>query len=183
MALSAVNIIGDVTQLLEDLLAGLSPSISPLFCLTLGTNEKGKINIYLYQVLESPHGKNSTWRVGPGGEREYPPLALKLYYLLTPYGADLLTEHHILGDAMRVLYDHGMVRDADLPESLRLVTDQVAIILMPLQLEELTRIWSALQSAYRLSVAYEVRVVPIRSTIVEPMPRRVETKIDRYALR
>lgn len=180
MALSAVNVIGDVTNALEQLLSALTPSLVSPAGLSLGDNEKGKINIYLYQVLESPHGKNTTWRTRPNGDREYPPLALKLYYLLTPYGTDLLTEHHILGDAMHILYDNAVIRDSQLPESLRLHVDQVAIVLMPLQLEELTRIWSALQSAFRLSVAYEVRVVPIPSAKVETASR-VLTKVDRYA--
>ena len=128
-------------------------------------------------MLESPHGKNRTLRTRADGDREGPPLVLKLYYLLTPYAADLVTEHHILGDAMRTLYDHALIKDDELPESLRLVTSQVAIVLLPLQLEELTRIWSALQSAFRLSVAYEVRVVPIDSETVVT-PSRVLTKLD-----
>ena len=53
---------------------------------------------------------------------------------------------------------------------------------MPLQHEELTRVWSALQSAYQLSVAYEVRVVLIESERVVT-PSRVLTKVERYVQR
>lgn len=178
--LSPVNVIGDVTHALELLLGDLTPSLGSPAGLMVEDGDTGSINIYLYQVLEDPHGKNRPWHTRPNGDRAYPPLALKLYYLLTPYAGDLLTEHHILGDAMRTLYERAIIRDTLLPESLRLVVDQVAIALMPLQLEELTRIWSALQSPYRLSVAYEVRVVPIFTEKVI-IPSRVLTKVDAYA--
>jgi hypothetical protein len=177
---SPVNVIGDVTHALELLLVELTPSLGSPANLVLAEGETGSVNIYLYQVLESPHGKNRSWSTRPNGDREYPPLQLKLYYMLTPYAGDLLTEHHILGDTMRTLYDNAILRGTDLPESLRLHVDQIAIALMPLQLEELTRIWSALQSAYRLSVAYEVRVVPVQSDFVQ-RPSRVLTKVDLYA--
>jgi hypothetical protein len=178
--LSPVNIIGDVTHMLELLLDDLSPSLGSPANLLLDDKQSSSINIYLYQVLESPHARNRTPRTRPDGDREDPPLTLKLYYLLTPYASDLTTEHHVLGDAMRTLHDHAVMADDELPESLRLLTSQVAIVLLPLQLEELTRIWSALQSAFRLSVAYEVRVVPIDSeTVVRPS--RVLVKRDLYA--
>lgn len=181
MALSPVNVIGDVTQMLEVLLDDLSPTLgSPANLQLDNNNDSGSINIYLYQVLENPLTRNRRWKARPDGDLEYPPLALKLYYLLTPYGIDLVTEHHILGDALRILYDHALVRGADLPESLRLHIDQIAVVLMPLQLEELTRIWSALASPYRLSVAYEVRVVPVHSD-VRIAPSRVLTKVEMYA--
>jgi hypothetical protein len=181
MALSAVNTIGDVTSMLAVLLNELSPTTSSPATLQVdNNNDSGSINIYLYQVLESPLTRNRRWRAAPSGDLEYPPLALKLYYLLTPYGTDLATEHHVLGDAMRTMYDNALVRGSDLPESLRLHIDQVAIVLMPLQLEELTRIWSALQAAYRLSVAYEVRVIPVHSD-ARIEPARVITKVDMFA--
>lgn len=178
--LSPVNVIGDVTAALEQLLVEVSTSLGSPAELEPPDGDTGSVNIFLYQVLESPHGKNRGWSTRPNGDREYPPLQLKLYYLLTPNGTDLLTEHHILGDTMRILYDNAIMRGADLPASLRLHIDQIAIALMPLQLEELTRIWSALQSTFRLSVAYEVRVIPIQSDLVTT-PSRVLTKVDLYA--
>lgn len=178
--LSPVNVVGDVTRTLETLLGELSPSLGSPADVDIGEAEAGSINIYLYQVLESPHGKNRVWSTRPNGERESPPLQLRLYYLLTPFGGDLLTEHHVLGDAMRTLYDHAIVRGADLPASLRQRVDQIAIVLMPLGLEEMTRIWSALQAAYRLSVAYEVRVIPVQSDVVVT-PSRVLTTVQRFA--
>ena len=180
MALSAVNVIGDVTDAIGDILSELTPSFGSPAVQTVGEQDPPRVNIFLYQVLESPIARNRTWRTRPSGDQEYPPVALKLYYLFTPYAADMITEHHVLGDTVRTLNDHAIMRGTELPESLRLHIDQIAIVLMPLHLEDLTRIWSALQTAFRLSVAYEVRVVPIHSDIVVT-PSRVRTKIDQFS--
>src|SRR5690606_29567114 len=131
--------------------------------------------IYLYQVLENAHAKNRHWQTAPNGDLRYPPLALNLYYMLTPYATDQLTAHHILSDAMRILHDHSVLRGPDLPASLRLVVEQLAIVLVPLTLEELTRVWHALRSAYRLSVAYEVRVVLLESETTHTPSRVLES--------
>ncbi len=179
--LSPINIVGDVTQTLSDLLSELAPSLdSPADLRALGNNDTARINIYLYQVLENPHSKNQHWRTANNGDLQYPSLALNLYYLLTPYANDQQSAHHVLGDAMRTLHDNALLRGPDLAESLRLTVDQIAIVLVPLQLEDLTRIWNALQSAYRLSVAYEVRVVLLQSTITAT-PDRVSLGIHSYA--
>jgi hypothetical protein len=64
---------------------------------------------------------------------------------------------------MRLLYDNSIIERNQLPEALRLSVEQLTISLCPLKLEELTRIWNALQSPYRLSVSYEVKIVLIES--------------------
>ena len=180
MALGPINIVGDVTQLIEDLLIGLTPTLDSPADLKLGNNSTAQVNIYLFQVLENAYAKNQPWHTQPNGDQEYPALALNLNYLITPYAIDQISAHHVLSDAMRILHDNALVMGAQLPESLRLVVERLSISLMPMQLEELTRIWSALQTAYRLSVAYQVRVVLLRSSI-QRTPARVLTKLDLYA--
>ena len=113
----------------------------------------------------------------PNGRQEYPPLALNLYYLLTPYASDPTSAHQVLSFAMQRLHDNANISGAQLQGSLRLSIEQLSIVLCPLALEELTRVWNALQTPYRLSVAYEVRIVLIRSE-TERTPARVETRID-----
>ena len=48
-----------------------------------------------------------------------------------------------------------------------------------MELEDLTRIWNSLQTPYRLSVVYEVRIALINSE-QQREPNRVERKIDVY---
>lgn len=180
MALSPVNVIGDVTSLLETLLAPVTTSLVSPAGIDVDSDDGGGVNIYLYQVLESAHAKNRAWRTQPNGSQQYPPLAVHLYFLLTPYAGDQGTAHHILGDVMRIMHDSSLIDAAELPESLRLSVEQLSIVLLPMQLEDLTRIWSALQSEFRLSVAYEVRVVLLESEQIV-MPSRVLSTVNLYA--
>jgi hypothetical protein len=179
--LSPVNIIGDVTQTLAGLLVDLSPSLdSPAEIALQGPNPTARINIYLFQVLENPFSKNQPWLTEPGGDQRYPPLALDLLYLLTPFASDQPSAHHALGDAMRILHDHAILEGPELSDSLRLTVEQLAVVLVPMQIEDLTRVWNALQSPYRLSVCYQVRIVLVESQITVT-PSRVLTRINQYA--
>ena len=180
MALGDLNIIGDATETLKDLLTDLVVTLdSPATLPTGGDQDSAKINLYLYQVLENPFSKNQPWVTQPTGTQKYPPLALNLYYLLTPYATDPISAHRVLTHAMQKLHDNSNLLDAQLQESLRLSVDHLSIVLCPMELEELTRIWNALQTPYRLSVCYQVRIVLIESQ-QERVPIRVETKVDVY---
>jgi hypothetical protein len=179
VALGETNIIGDVTQTLSTLLADLDVTLDSPASLHGPGNDDGfaRLNLYLYQVLENEFLKNQPWPARPTGELNYPPLALDLFYLLTPYASDTLTAHHVLSHAMKVLYENSIIKGSQLAESLRLSIDQLAIVLCPMQIEELTRIWNALQSPYRLSVVYEVRIVLVESDI-QREASRVLTKVE-----
>ncbi len=171
MALGDVSIISDVTETLSGLLTGLDVTLDSPADLKNGEGSFQKINLYLYQVLENAPTKNQPPIALDDGTLQYPPLTLQLYYLLTPYASDVPSAHKVLGHAMRVFYDNAIVSEAGLPEPVRLVTDKLAIVLLSTKLEDLTRIWNALQTPYRLSVCYEVRVVPIESTLTRDISR------------
>lgn len=177
MALGDTNIVGDVTSTLKALLAGLDVTLeSPASLPSSGQNFK-KLNLFLYQVLENPFAKNQAWESLTDADQRYPSLALNLYYMLTPYASDALSAHQVLSHAMGLLHDHSIVSGAELSGPLSTVVEQLAIVLCPTTLEELTRIWNALQSPYRLSVCYEVRIALIHSEIHRTVSR-VSTKID-----
>ena len=182
MALGDANAIADVTQTLVNLLTGLDVTLDSPAALQAGAADAtwAKINLYLYQVLENPHSKNQPWVTRDDGKAEYPPLALNLYYLLTPYASDTPSAHTVLSHAMQTFYDHSILADADLVEPLRLSVDHLSLTLVPLKLEDLTRIWNALQTPYRLSVAYEARIALIRSQQADEAGR-VLTRTNEYA--
>ena len=93
-----------------------------------------------------------------------PPMALRLHYLLTPWGGDSVTEQQILGRAMQALYDDAILAGTDLLGGLQGSADTLKITLIPLTLEDRARVWYAIQKPYRLSVNYEVRVVNLDAT-------------------
>jgi len=182
MALGDTTIIADVTEMLTTLLSDLDVTLDSPAELKGSGAEWAKINLYLYQVLENPNSKNQPWVTSDSspGEQFYPPLALDLYYLLTPYASDAKSAHSVLGHAMRLFHDTGIIEKIQLPPALRLTIEQLSLSLCPLKLEELTRIWNSLQTPYRLSVAYLVKIVLIQSEIQRTV-KRVEEKKTLYS--
>ncbi len=179
MALGDVNIIAEVTQTLTNLLAGLDVTHDSPAELNGGDGSFEKINLYLYQVLEHAYTKNQPPISVDAGTTQETPLTLRLYYMLTPYASDPLSAHKVLGDAMQIFYDNALVPETKMTETVRLATDKLAIVLLAAKLDDLTRLWNALQSPYRLSVLYEVRVVPIASTLTADITR-VQTRTNIY---
>jgi hypothetical protein len=113
-------------------------------------------------IAENEFIKNAPPQRVADDTEQFPPLALDLYYLLTPFGpsgeADLL----ILGRAMQALYDSARTTLINTSVS---VAENLSINLFRRTLDELSRVWEALQEPYRLSVCYQVRITRIDSTI------------------
>lgn len=145
------------------------------------------VNLFLYRV--SLNGALSNMPPRNRGERgayDHPPLPLNLYYLLNTYGTttaagsdtlqDEIVAHDLLGSAMRILNDYPIltpaietgdghqVLDADLLEA----DESVKVTLDPLSLEDLSKVWTALNKPFRPSAAYEVSLVQIDSKLGTP---------------
>jgi len=147
-----------------------------------GTITTNQLNLFLYQVLP-----NAAWRnmdmpksVRPG-ETGMSPLALDLHYLITAFGRENDTsqpfDHHLLGKAMSVLYDHALLG----PEEIRIAfpgsglesqPDRLRISLLPLSVEDISKLWMGFATQYRVSVGYDVSVTLIDSTqpVKTPLP-------------
>ncbi len=146
-----------------------------------------QLNLFLYQVLP-----NAAWRNidipqrVKSGETSVSPLALNLYYMLTAYGLDNddTFGHRLLGIAMRILYDHPLLGAQEIKAALPNPIDsdlenqveRVRITLQPLSVDEIFRLWSGFQTQYRVSVAYEIAVVLIDSTLPTRTPLPVLTR-------
>lgn len=154
--------------------------------------EDPQVNLFLYRVTENGSLKNQEIP-GSGHPAAYghPPLSLDLHYLLTAYGTTLEEDffkesraQDLLGSAMRVLHDFPIVTEqlltvrppagqVMLHTSLRGEFERVKITLDPINLEDLSKIWTALTLSYRLSAAYTVSVVQIESQRPRVFPRPV----------
>ncbi len=86
------------------------------------------------------------------------------------------TEQLMLGKVLQAFYSHSVLRGADLQAEFS-GTEVDSVRLEPLTLEEITRVWEALDGSYQLSVSYEVSVVNI---MPEAEPERV-IPADRHA--
>jgi Pvc16 N-terminal domain len=149
-----------------------------------------QLNIFLYQVV-----RNATWtnqdmpRQSKPGERNYPPLPLNLYYLITAFGRDddvaQPFSHRVLGKAMSLLHDYpvfnpedikaatsGLMPEADLDKQI----EHVRLTLHPTPLDELSKLWTGFASQFRLSAAYEVDVTLIDSLRSPAAPLPILTR-------
>jgi hypothetical protein len=136
------------------------------------------INAYLYQVVPNAAWRNADLptRRADGTLVQRPQAALDLHYLLTFYGNESQLEpQRLLGSAVSILHAQAvltreMVRaavDADSNLSGSDLADQVETVKfapLPLNLEELSKLWSVFfQTPYALSVAYRGSVVLIEA--------------------
>jgi hypothetical protein len=148
------------------------------------------LNLFLYQTAINAAWRNLDMPQVKSGEGGRPPLALNLHYLITPYPKDdgqaSVRNHRILGAAMSVLHDHPVLLPGDIanPPDDGGLPDQferLRITLLPLSIDEMSKLWSALQTNYRVSVAYEVTVLLIESNLPAkaPLPVLKRGKEDR----
>jgi hypothetical protein len=182
--MSASTAIGMVSESLRNLLVDKMTLTPPVAVTILAPDETGgdrRINLFLYRILENTTLKNLDWQVQRGNPSFIapPPLSLNLHYLMTPYAQNdpltgNATTHEILGEAMRVFHEHAVVPQDVLMPGLRNAREEIKIMLNPLDLDELGRIWSTFSHPFRLSVMYEVSVVQLELHSERPMSKRVQ---------
>jgi hypothetical protein len=153
--------------------------------IAVGSEERSQLNVVLYQAMP-----NSGWRnVGlpsrdqRGDAISNPPLALDLHYLISAYGAEDTHAEALLGYAMLLLHETPALTRQAINQSLKpnlppgvtlppglalLATSDLAeqfeyIKISPqyLNVEELSKLWTAFQARFRPSAGYLVTVVLI----------------------
>ena len=83
----------------------------------------------------------------------------------TPNNAEI--EQRVLGKVLQSLYGHPRLRGTDLSGDFSGTDTELRARLEPMSLEDITRIWNALEQPYQLSVSYEVTLIRIDSEIFE----------------
>jgi len=171
-------VIGDVTLTLQELLKE-KQSPASLFSVSVASPAdetvaalKPKVNLFLFRVEESEFARGGEWEAVGTDALHYPPLALSLFYVMTPFVEDKLDEQRVFGEAMRVLHDNSIIAPASLKGVLENSAEELKVDLCRFTMEQLTQIWSALGKPYRLSVVYRIRLVLIDS-LIEQATRRV----------
>ncbi len=171
-----------VTDLAAVLGGNITVSTEPPDRIDNGAASPDRINLFLFQATENQGWRNLALPArAPNGERiSNPVLALDLSYLLTAYGSGPLHAEALLGQAMFVLHEMPVLtRDAiraitlspPQPPLLAGLTiseladqiEQIKIVPQVMSVEEISKIWSALQSQYRPTAVYKASVVLIES--------------------
>ena len=156
--------------------------------------ESPGVNLFLYRQTENGSLSNQEIPgMGQAGAYGFPPLSLDLHYLITAYGSsdnqgflDEKLAQILLGSAMRVLHDVPVITEdlrtaADEPVldvSLRGAFEKIKITREPVGMEDLSKVWTALQQPFRLSATYLVTVVQIESQRARRFPQPVGAPPD-----
>ena len=144
------------------------------------TSDAALLSVYLYRITEDPYMKNRGTVEGTGGKIRKPPLSLDLYYLITPLLKAPRDQQIVLGKILQILYDHPTLEGPELDGSLAASGDVVRVVFNTVPLQEVSWVWQALETPYRLSVTYTVRVTLLDST-EEQSQARIITRKNTYA--
>jgi Pvc16 N-terminal domain len=166
--------------------AGIT-AISPDL-ITTGATEQPQLNLFMYYVSLNPDLRNLDLPSADmqGNRLSNPPLALNLHYLISAYGSTQFDAEILLAWAMKVFHDTPVVPSQTIQQALSALSAQqqpsaeatlIAASTLPEQLEhiritpetltteEIYRLWTAFQAAYRPSTAFQVSVVVIQDTL------------------
>lgn len=177
--------------------AGVTVSSLPPHDVPLTGNQAvPRLNLFLHQVSYNAAWRNAELpsRDTRGQATTHPPLALNLHYLLSAYGFAELQAEVLLGYGLQLLHEtpvlgrrqirialnpapagaallptiYKALRSADLAEQL----EMLKITPDPMPGEEMSRLWSAMQTPYRPSAGFVVSVVLIQPdrAAVSPLP-------------
>jgi hypothetical protein len=173
--------IGLISESLRNLLeAEMTPTTKVTLLSPADTSSQQKrINLFLFRITPNAFLNNRDWLPKPGapGQLVQAPIAVNLYYLLTAYTqldpqTGLADAHGLMSEAMRVLHEHPIIPQTFLETGLR--QGEVKITLHASDVEELSKVWTALNKEYRLSAVYEVAYAEIPARRERPMPRLPE---------
>jgi hypothetical protein len=135
----------------------------------LAETEHEGVSVWLYLVERDAETLNRPAQRPSRDHLLRRPLPLRLHYLITPMvdherrkqAGEL--EQLILGKILQVFHDEASLAGARLVNTLSGQPLEFFVRLEPLSLEQITRVWDALEQPYQLCVSYEVSVVPIDS--------------------
>lgn len=147
-----------------------------------------RLTVFLYSLTPTAELRNAPPIREASDQERRPPLPLDLYYLITAFGTDAqqdptlrtLDAHHLLGAAMRVLYDNGTISGGLLQGNIHPDTE-LRLSLQPITVEDLTPIWSVFpDSVFQPSVSYLVTPARIdsRTQIARQRVTTRQTDVD-----
>jgi len=175
----------------DDLLRGFFTAGGGAMVVSLSTPEEMSddsqgLSIWLYRIIRDEQRLNDPpTRVSPT-ELQPAPLPLRLHYLITPVVnqglGDPEMEQLVLGKVLQALHSHPIFRGADLQGEFAGTEVELRVRLEPMALDEITRVWEALEGSYQLSVSYEISVVNITPELEPERVAPVQIAMPEYGL-
>jgi hypothetical protein len=175
-------------------ITALAPDLIPV-----GKDAPPGLNLFLHQTTPNAAWRNAgnPMRASDGQRTGSPPLAIDLHYLLTAYGSAELQAEVLLGYALLLLHEtpvltRAAIRTALTPSvvpvnqllpsiyqalsasDLADQIEQIRITPETMSTEEISKLWTAVQSHYRPTAAFQVTVVlidpPKTTPVRSPLP-------------
>jgi hypothetical protein len=144
------------------------------------------LSVWLYRIIRDDQRLNDPPIRLSATELQAPPLTLRLHFLMTPVTdkntGDPETEQLILGKVLQLFHGHATLRGADLQAEFAGTEVELKVRLEPMTLDEITRVWEALEGSYQLSVSYEVSVVNIMPELEPEQITPVDVVLPEYGL-
>jgi hypothetical protein len=146
------------------------------------------VSLWLYRIQRDEETLNYPAQRSARDRMLHEPLPLRLHYLVVPVvdvtqrqdGPEL--EQNIVGAVMQVLHDHACLRGTDFQGDLAGSSDEMHVRLESLDLDQMSRMWEALEHSFQLCISYEVSVVPIDSSLQPQAMAPVDTMMPTYAV-
>ena len=163
-------------------------ALPPDRLLVAGQAETSRINLFMYHVTTNQGWRNAALpsRNADGDRTSNPPLGLNLHYLLSTYGANEFDAEVLLGYAMQLLHETPVLTRESIRRTLAPASpvnggalpaphnalvaseladqvEQIRVVPETMSLEEVSKLWTAIQSHYRPTAAYQASVVLIES--------------------
>ena len=124
------------------------------------------LSLYLYHIETSGDLRNQPRLAAGDNGLRYPPEVLQIHYLITPLNENEAINQLLLGRIIQFFHDAPILNSLNgvlLDDSFGGSSSQFRLSMEKLTLEQLTQVWSALDTCYRLSLSYLVRIIAIDS--------------------
>lgn len=188
--MSDATAISAVTSLLHQLLETRLHEIDPAIQVTTKPLDKARsptalvtqINLFLYQTtINAAYRNMDPPRQARPGETGFPALPLDLHYLVTAYGRadEDIDAHEVFGRSLAILHDTPLLSRANpiaTAAGLDQQSENLRVTPAGVSLEEISKLWTAFQSQYRLSAVFCVSLVLIDSARPPRSPLPVLTR-------
>jgi hypothetical protein len=153
------------------------------------SNNTEGVSVWLYRIIRDPERLNDPPEQVGWNQIRIPPLPLRLHYLITPITGSQasplgnpIDEQMLLGRVLQLFHSYSVLRGAHLQGQFVGTATELHIRLEPMSLEEITRVWEALDGSYQLSVSYEVSVVNIEAETEPESMTPVEVVLPEYGI-
>ena len=150
---------------------------------------KEGLSVWLYRIERDPMRLNIPPERIAADLLRRPPMPLHLHYLMVPVtfegtgGGAPDVEQKVMGRVIQALHSKPIMQGIDFANTDLEGTDtELHIHLEALPLDELSRVWDALQGSFQLAVSYEVAIVNIEAALEPERVAPVEIALPEMAL-